>query len=102
MPPVNCPAPVRELRISADTERLREARDWADSVARDFGLDDEDRFAVKLAMSEAVSNAILHGSASPEDPVGVEVREETDGLVFEVRDTARRPGIRLERPAGGG
>ena len=92
----------RELRISADTAKLGLARDWAGSVADEFGLDDDGRFAVKLAVSEAVSNAILHGSGSPEDPVELEAREEPDRLVFEVKDTARRPKIRFERPAGGG
>lgn len=99
---VNCPAPVREMRISADTAKLSAAREWAGSVAQEFGLDDEGCFAVRLAMSEAVSNAILHGSASPEDPVGLEVREECDQLVFKIRDSARKPGISMDRPAGGG
>lgn len=102
MQAVNCPVSVRELQIQADTARLSEAREWAGGVAQEFGLDKEGCFAVRLAMSEAVSNAILHGSASPEDPVAVEVHEECDGLVFEIRDTARRPKMRFERPAGGG
>ncbi len=99
---LNFPGEARELRISADTQKLGLARDWAGSVAEEFGLDDEGRFAVKLAISEAVTNAILHGSGSSEDPVELEAREEIGGLVFEVKDTARRPRLRFERPAGGG
>jgi anti-sigma regulatory factor (Ser/Thr protein kinase) len=90
------------MKISADTGKLSAAREWAASVAQEFGLDADGCFAVRLAVSEAVSNAILHGSASPADPVGLEAREESDKLVFEVRDSARGPGMSIERPAGGG
>ena len=38
-------------------------------------------------MSEAVANAIQHGSASPEDPIHISARASRDSLIFEVRDT---------------
>ena len=103
MQALKCRPPLaRKMNICADTAKLSEAREWAASVAQEFGLDDDGCFAVRLAMSEAVTNAILHGSASPDDPVGLQVREDGDGLVFEVRDAARRPAMKMERPAGGG
>ena len=40
-------------------------------------------------MSEAVTNAIRHGSSSPADPVRIVVSEEAGALVFEVLDTGR-------------
>ena len=41
-------------------------------------------------MSEAVTNAIQHGSSSPNDPIRIVVlAEERGALVFEVLDTGR-------------
>ncbi len=76
----------RDLRIPADLARIAQARDWAQQAAEDFGLGEDERFEIRLAVSEAVTNAILHGSGSESDAVDLEVREERDALVFEVRD----------------
>jgi len=77
----------RDLSIGADLRWLRDAREWAARVAQEFGFPAESCFQVKLAMSEAVANAIQHGSASSEDPVHITARELEGALVFEVRDT---------------
>jgi anti-sigma regulatory factor (Ser/Thr protein kinase) len=80
--------------ISADVGRLKEARDFADHAAADFGLDEDARYHVKLAMSEAVTNAIQHGSASARDEIRILALEEAGALVFEVTDTGRfRPRV---------
>jgi anti-sigma regulatory factor (Ser/Thr protein kinase) len=79
----------RELRIPADLSMLRDVREWAAGTAADFGLPDGDCFQVKLAMSEAVTNAILHGSGSERSTVEITVRAETRRLVFEVADQGR-------------
>ena len=85
----------REHAMRADVGRLKEARDFADRAAAAFGLDGDARYQVKLAMSEAVTNAIQHGSSSPEDPIHIAVGVEGDALVFEVLDTGRfRPRVR--------
>jgi anti-sigma regulatory factor (Ser/Thr protein kinase) len=85
----------REHSISADVSRLKEARDFAERAAREFGLGEEARYQVKLAISEAVTNAIQHGSSSPTDPIRIVVAEEAGALVFEVIDTGRfRPRVR--------
>jgi anti-sigma regulatory factor (Ser/Thr protein kinase) len=77
----------REHSIRADINRLKEARDFADHAAADFGFDADARYEVKLALSEAVTNAIRYGSRSPEDPVRILAVEESGALVFEVLDT---------------
>jgi anti-sigma regulatory factor (Ser/Thr protein kinase) len=77
----------REHSIRADVERLKEARDFAERAAAEFGLDAHGRYSVKLAMSEAVTNAIQHGSSSPEDPIRIVISVEASALVFEVLDT---------------
>ena len=85
----------REHSISADVARVKEARDFAERCAADFGLGEDARYQVKLAISEAVTNAIQHGSASPSDPIRISAAEESDALVFEVADTGRfRPRVR--------
>jgi anti-sigma regulatory factor (Ser/Thr protein kinase) len=84
----------RQHAISADFSRLREARQFAERAAAEFGLGREARYLVKLAMSEAVTNAIQHGSSSSSDRVRLEAVEEAGALVFYVRDTGRfRPKV---------
>ena len=77
----------REHSIRADLDRLKEARDFAARAAAEFGFGAEALYDVKLAVSEAVTNAIQHGSRSPEDPVRIVATEESGALVFEVMDT---------------
>jgi anti-sigma regulatory factor (Ser/Thr protein kinase) len=79
----------REHSIQADLGLLKEARDFAERAAADFGLDGRAQYDVKLAMSEAVTNAIQHGSSSPDDPIQIFVLAEGPALVFEVIDTGR-------------
>jgi serine/threonine-protein kinase RsbW len=77
----------REQSIRADLNRLKEARDFADEAAAAFGFGPQARYEVKLAVSEAVTNAIQHGSHSPDDTIRIVVAEESGALVFEVLDT---------------
>jgi len=79
----------REHSIQADLGLLKEARDFAERAAADFGFDRPACYDVKLAMSEAVTNAIQHGSSSPNDPIRILVLAEGPALVFEVVDTGR-------------
>ena len=59
------------MTIDADPERLGEARDWAYRAASRAGLGDADCYQVKLAVSEAVANAIQHGSRGRGDQIGI-------------------------------
>jgi anti-sigma regulatory factor (Ser/Thr protein kinase) len=79
----------REHSMHADLGLLKEARDFAARAAADFGLGPNACYDVKLAMSEAVTNAIQHGSSSPRDPIRIAVLAEGPALVFEVLDTGR-------------
>ena len=80
---------AREHLIRADLGRLKEARDFAEGCAREYGFDEDGRYQVKLAMSEAVANAIQHGSESPQDDIRLTAIEEGGALVFYVEDTGR-------------
>ena len=75
--------------MRADLGLLKEARDFAERAASDFGFAPKACYDVKLAMSEAVTNAIQHGSSSPRDPIRIAVLAEGPALVFEVKDTGR-------------
>jgi serine/threonine-protein kinase RsbW len=80
---------TRDHAIAAQLSRLAEAREFADLAAADFGFSGEARYQIKLAMSEAVANAIQHGSADPDDPIVLSASEEGGVLVFRVADTGR-------------
>jgi anti-sigma regulatory factor (Ser/Thr protein kinase) len=88
----------REHSIKADLARLKEARDFAERAAEDFGFDTSGCYQLKLAMSEAVTNAIEHGSSSEEDPIELRVEAEGDSLAFYVKDT----GTFVDSPVAGG
>jgi anti-sigma regulatory factor (Ser/Thr protein kinase) len=79
----------REHSIPADLNRLKEARDFGERAAEDCGLGLEARYQVKLALSEAVTNAIQHGSSSTDSPIRIYVSREAGSLVIEVVDTGR-------------
>jgi anti-sigma regulatory factor (Ser/Thr protein kinase) len=79
----------REHSIRADLGHLKEARDFGERAAIELGLADYAQYQVKLALSEAVTNAIQHGSSSPDSPIRICVSEEAGALVIEVVDTGR-------------
>ena len=94
----------REHSIRADLDRLKEARDFAARAAAEFGLGAEALYDVKLAVSEAVTNAIRHGSRSPDDSVRIMATEESGALVIEVVDSGTfvpRVVRRGDLPEGG-
>jgi anti-sigma regulatory factor (Ser/Thr protein kinase) len=76
----------QSMTIDATPERLAEARDWAHRAAAEAGLGEADCYQVKLAVSEAVANAIQHGSSERGDRIGISAFEGDGSLVFEVRD----------------
>jgi anti-sigma regulatory factor (Ser/Thr protein kinase) len=68
---------------------LREAREFGAQAAEEFGLDEDACYEVKLALSEAVTNAIQHGSSSPDSRILIRASGEPGALVIEVIDTGR-------------
>ena len=76
----------QEMTIKADLARLAEVRRFTDHACRAYGFPPDVCFQIKLAMSEAVANAIEHGSTTPEDPIRLQVVHEGDALAFYVSD----------------
>ena len=66
------------------------ARAIVREAARDLGLDSGTTWELMLATTEAIANAVEHGS--PCDPRGIELRMEVDGgrLEVEVADCGGR------------
>jgi len=79
----------RRLEIPANLRRLAEVRRFADAAAADFGFGRDDRYSIRLAVTEAVTNAVRHGSSSKDDPVEVRAADEAGALAFYVSDTGR-------------
>jgi anti-sigma regulatory factor (Ser/Thr protein kinase) len=94
----------REHSIRADLGLLKEARDFGERAAVELGLPDYARYQVRLALSEAVTNAIQHGSSSPDASIRICAMGEPGALVLEVIDTGRfvpRVTRRGEMPESG-
>jgi anti-sigma regulatory factor (Ser/Thr protein kinase) len=83
----------RSLSIPASLERLHDVRDFVDRASLEAGFGDRARYEIKLAVNEAVTNAIRYGSVSADDRVELAIRQEDDRLVFSVADT----GIFVDR-----
>ena len=75
-----------QLELKADPCELATARRFVDAAAARFGLKDQERYELKLAVNEAVSNAIEHGRPSPDGKIHLHVAAEHGALVFEVED----------------
>jgi serine/threonine-protein kinase RsbW len=87
------------LHATADARQdcIRPLRDVAETVARDLGLSDMQVSAVKLCVSEAVTNVVKH--AYPETapgPVDMSVREVGDELEVVVADRGHGTGAGRE------
>ena len=76
----------QELTIKADLGRLAEVRRFADRASRAYGFSRDVSYQIQLAMSEAVANAIEHGSTTPDDAIRLQVVHEGDALAFYVSD----------------
>jgi serine/threonine-protein kinase RsbW len=74
------------VEFPAVADRLQEAREFVDEVATSFGFDEDARYDLKLAATEAVSNAIRHGARSSRDTVRIHAVEGDGVLTFSVSD----------------
>ena len=76
----------REVWLVAEPAELAETRRMAEEAAASYGLKESERFEFAFAVNEAVSNAIEHGSPSPEGTIRLSFAEGANSLVFSVRD----------------
>ncbi len=85
----------RTLALPATPPSVRLARDWVTSVLREIGRD-ELADSARLAVSELVTNAILHA----EPPMTVHVRGTAEHPRIEVTDQSLVPPQRSQQPLG--
>lgn len=76
-----------QLRIPATLEELQHVYGWAEEHLSLVGIEDARRFDIMLALSEAVTNAIRHGSSQQRNAtVDIEVEVTTDSVSLKVSD----------------
>ncbi len=90
----------RETGISIDPryEEIAAAREMVESRAQAAGLSDSDVWDVRVAVTEALANAIEHGARSEDGRIHVTVTEDRDELRLEIQGGGRNGGP----PAPGG
>ncbi|MCL2700927.1 MAG: ATP-binding protein [Phycisphaerae bacterium] len=108
--------PDKYVTVSTIASDLRQARQLEDSLIHEvgrFGYSEAAVFAIKLALEEAINNAIRHGNRCDPDK-RVTVRVELDTAEMSISVTDEGPGFNpgtvpdptadenLEKPSGRG
>jgi anti-sigma regulatory factor (Ser/Thr protein kinase) len=82
-----------QIRLATSPGSVRKARHFFERVADEVGLSPEHRDLGMLALSELVTNAVVHGTG----PVDVMAHEDDRSIRWEVAD--RNPQLPLPRAA---
>lgn len=87
------------LEIDADPSLVPTARMFAATVARRYGVEEDAVLDVKIAVSEACTNAVqAHMEREVEGPITLRVTETGPDLVYEVADAGEGIGHVPEEP----
>jgi anti-sigma regulatory factor (Ser/Thr protein kinase) len=78
----------RTIRIKPETSRLAEVRRFVEDVAAEVGLDAEKTFDLKVAVSEACTNAVKHAGRETA-MLEITASRRGDRLTFDVVDSGR-------------
>lgn len=81
------PALVTELRLPAESSRLRTARRHVEETAARLGLDSERRTRFVYAVNEAVTNAIRHGAPDRTGSIRLRTVIDEERLTVHVHDS---------------
>jgi serine/threonine-protein kinase RsbW len=77
-------------------ESVHQVEAAADKLAREAGLDEDERFRVTMAVREAAINAVLHGNAyDPAKKIAVSFENTGKALIFTVADQGQ--GLHAEK-----
>jgi serine/threonine-protein kinase RsbW len=93
--------PRFSARFPAVPLSVRAIRREVEAVAIDCGLEDQDLADVRLAVSEAATNAVVHGSAGPEEQVRVSVDISAGQMLVVVGDDGKGSSPRTGSPGIG-
>ena len=106
-------ASTHDLFVASDLAEVRRVQDMVEAALQANRFGETDQFAVKLAVEEALVNAIKHGNQLDPDK-RERVRYAVDGETFQIHITDEGPGFNpedlpdptaddfLERPCGRG
>jgi serine/threonine-protein kinase RsbW len=85
---VDRPDPVAtvELRLPARPSELGRMRAWVSQTVVALGCDGRPRFEFVVAVNEAVTNAIRHGSPAADGTIGVSLESDGGSIVCSVCD----------------
>lgn len=87
------------LDIDPDPKLVPTARMFAATVARQLGAPEESVLDLKIAVSEACTNAVqAHQEHGVGSPVRVRVEEEDTALLYEVEDSGEGIAVVPEEP----
>lgn len=76
----------RQVCIPAEVGRLAEVRDQIAQLVKPLGFAESAIFDIKVALGEALANAVRHGAPQPGGKVCVDVSAFADRVVLEVAD----------------
>ena len=94
-------AKVLELRIPADTRFVAVVRRGVRNLAESVGFTGEDVSDMELAVSEAVTNSVEHGTPDGECGVVVKCHASRECVVVEVEDRSSADAFPACPPAPG-
>lgn len=76
-----------KLHILSKMENLTTISDFVASAAKEFGLDEDQAFAVQMAVDEACTNVIEHAyGANPDGTIDIACEFQDDEMVVQVQD----------------
>lgn len=78
---------IEEIDMPAEVGMLAEVRESVCALIEPLGFPEAALFDIKVALGEALANAVRHGSPQAGGSVSVRVRGFADKVVVEVRDT---------------
>jgi anti-sigma regulatory factor (Ser/Thr protein kinase) len=90
---------VPEFNVPAVPESVPQLRAAVSELARELGVDDETLANVRLALTEALANALAHGYHGDDGTIEVDAHAAPPVLVVSVRD--RGVGVANALPSSG-
>ncbi len=84
-------APAVSIRLPAEAESLMIVRQAVTGLAEAMGVEDQRRDDMRIAVSEACTNVVVH--AYPDEPGSIEVGLWADGHAFVIRVADNGQGI---------
>lgn len=84
---MNAASAQNQIKINSDFDKVQPIEDEILSACERFGFDEQAVFAIKLALEEAITNAIKHGNGlDPDKHVFVHYKVDQTELWVSVRD----------------